>query len=59
MGGYQWMVATSLADVCCTIVQKAAEVCKQKVCDAMRAQVLVVAHPDGEEMRHICVASLF
>ncbi len=44
-GEYQWMAAASSADVRCTTVQKVAKARKQKVHDAMRAQVPVAVHP--------------
>ncbi len=44
-GEYQWMVAASSADVRCTAVQRVTKARKQKVHDAMRAQVLVAVHP--------------
>ena len=44
-GEYQWMVAASSADVRCTAVQRVTKARKQKVHDAMRAQVPVAVHP--------------
>lgn len=44
-GEYQWMAAASSADVRCTTLQKVAKVRKQKVHDAMQAQVSVAVHP--------------
>ena len=42
---YQWMVAASSADVRCTAVQRVTKARKQKVHDAMRAQVPVDGTP--------------
>ena len=39
------MVAASSADVRCTAVQRVTKARKQKVHDAMRAQVPVAVHP--------------
>ena len=44
-GEYQWMVAASSADVRCTAVQRVTKARKQKVHDAMRAQVPVAVYP--------------
>ena len=44
-GEYQWMVAASSADVRCTAVQRVTKAHKQKVHDAMRAQVPVAVYP--------------
>ena len=44
-GEYQWMVAASSADVRCTAVQRVTKARKQKVHDAMRAQVPVTVYP--------------
>ena len=41
----QWMVAASSADVRCTAVQRVTKARKQKVHDAMRAQVPVAVYP--------------
>ena len=40
-GEYQWMVATSSADVKCTVNQKVAKVQRQKVHNAMKPQVAI------------------
>jgi hypothetical protein len=45
IGEYQWMVAASSADVRCTAVQRVTKARKQKVHDAMRAQVPVAVYP--------------